>query len=467
MKNKTVAWLIPLVIGLIIWFLPAPAGVKIAGWHLFAIFLATIIAFITGPASMGVLSLLAIVVASLTKTLTIAEAISGFSNDTIWLIVAAFLLSRGFIKTGLGQRIAFVLIKLFGKSPISLAFTLLVSDLIIAPATPSNTARTGGIVYPIARSLASAFGSEPEEGRRKIGAYLIQVISQTSGVTSAMFMTSNAPNPMIVSLVAATFAVQLSWGQWALAGLVPGVISLLLIPLVLYKIYPPEIKDTSKAQEIASEELKKMGAVSLHEKIMLGVFVGCLVLWATATVTNISATTVALLGVVVLLITNVITWADVKKEQGAWDTLIWMGTLIALATFLSKLGFIPWLAQATGESLGGIPWLPALLILFLIYYYIHYMFASLSAHAAALYIAMTSVAIGLGAPVLLVLFMFAFANGLFLPLTHYASGPAPILFGSGYVTQAEWWKLGFIFSIIYIIVWVGIGSMWWKVLGLW
>lgn len=467
MKNKLIAWLIPLIVGGIIWFIPAPEGVKIEGWHLFSIFLATIIAFITGPASMGVLSLLAIVIVALTHTLTIAQAISGFANDTIWLIVAAFLLSRGFINTGLGQRIAFILIKLFGKSPISLAYTLLISDLIIAPATPSNTARTGGIVYPIARSLASAFGSEPDGTRRKIGAYLIQVISQTSGVTSAMFMTSNAPNPMIVSLAAATFAVSLSWGQWALAGLVPGVISLILIPLVLYKIYPPEIKDTHKAQEIADSELQKMGPISIGEKIMLAVFIGCLVLWATATITKISATTVALLGVVVLLLTNVITWSDVKKEQGAWDTLIWMGTLIALATFLSKLGVIPWLANAAGTSLSTLPWLPALLILFLCYYYIHYMFASLSAHAAALYIAMTSVAISLGAPVYLVLYMFAFATGLFLPLTHYASGPAPILFGSGYVTQNEWWKIGFIFSVIYIIVWVGIGSMWWKVLGLW
>lgn len=467
MKGKLLAWIVPIVTGAIIWFSAVPDGLTIEAWHLFAIFLTTILAFITGPASMGVLSLLAIVVATLTKVLPVNAALSGFSNSTIWLIVAAFLLSRGFIKTGLGKRVAFILIRLFGKSPIRLAYTLLVSDLLLAPATPSNTARTGGVVFPIARALAEAFDSEPNGTRRKIGAYLIQVIAQTSGVTSAMFMTSNAPNPMIVSLVVASFAVSMSWGEWALAGIVPGLLSLVLIPLVLYKVYPPEIRDTSQARTIADQELKNMGNFTYQELIMLIVFVGCLGLWATGTITGINATVVALLGVVILLITHVIEWSDVKKEQGAWDTLVWMGTLIALATQLSKLGFIPWLATVTGSFLSGVSWIPALIILFLIYYYIHYMFASLSAHAAALYIAFVSVAIACGAPLMLTIYLFAFANGLFLALTHYASGPAPILFGSGYVTQNEWWKLGFLFSILYILIWGFVGSLWWKIIGIW
>ena len=465
MKNKLIAWLIPILMGIVIWNLPIPEGVKADAWHLFAIFLATIIAFITGPASMGTIAIMAIVLTTLLKVLPVGTALSGFSNSTIWLIVAAFLLSRGFIKTGLGERIAFLLIKAFGKSPISLAYTLLVSDLIIAPATPSNTARTGGVLYPITRSLASAFGSEPDGTRRKIGAYLIQVITQTSGITSAMFMTANAPNPMIVSLVAVSFAITMDWGGWFMAGLVPGLVSLVLMPLILYKLYPPELKDTSKAQDIAREHLERMGAFSKDEKCMLVVFLGCLVLWATGSLTGINATSVALLGVAVLLVTNVLSWSDVKKEQGAWDTLVWMGTLIALATQLTKLGFIPWLAEIIGAGLSGVSWVPALIVLFLAYFYIHYMFASLSAHAAALYIAFASVALACGAPPMLALYLLAFANGLFLPLTHYSSGPASILFASGYVTQTEWWKLGFIFSVVYILIWGGVGSLWWKVLG--
>lgn len=467
MKNKLLAWLIPIVIGLVIWFIPAPEGLKPAAWHLAAIFIATVVAFITGPMSMGALSLTSIVVVCLTQVLKTNEALAGFSNATIWLIVAAFLLSRGFVKTGLGKRIAYMLISAFGKSSLSLAYTLLFSDLILAPATPSNTARAGGVIYPIATSLASAFKSSPADGTaRKIGSFIMQTIYQGNTVTSAMFMTSMAGNTLIVTLVAQSFDIHLSWGLWALAAILPGLVSLLVIPPILYVLYPPEIKDTREAQAMAKDELHNMGPMSGPEKIMLAVFIGCLVLWATATITNISATIVALLGIVVLLITKVLEWNDVKKEAGAWDTMIWMGTLIALAGALNKLGFIGWVANTAGAALTGISWMPAFIILLVIYCYIHYVFASLSAHIAALYVAMVTVAIGVGAPPMLALLAFAFVSNLCMALTHYAAGPSPIIYGSGFVTQGEWWKLGFIFSVVYLVIWVGLGSLWWSLIGL-
>lgn len=468
MNNKLISWGVPILVGVAIWFSPVPEGLKPQAWQLFAIFVSTILGFIFSPLPMGAISLVSIVAVLLTKTLKMGEALSGFSNSTIWLIVAAFLISRGFIKTGLGKRIAYVLIKLFGKNSLSLAYTLLVSDLIIAPATPSNTARAGGILFPIARSLASAFKSEPTDGTaRRIGAFLIQSIYQGNTVTSAMFMTSMAGNTLIVSLVAKSFNLQLSWGQWALAAIVPGLVSLLLIPLVLYKIYPPELKDTREAQVMAGEELKKMGPISKVEKVMLAVFVGALGLWATSSMTGIDATTVALLGVIVLLIFDVINWNDVKKEDGAWDTMIWMGTLISLASFLTSLGFIPWFAKMVAAQMVGISWLMAFVLLLIVYMYMHYAFASLSAHIAATYVAFCSVAIGLGAPVILTLLAFAFVSNLCMALTHYAAGPSPICFGAGYMSQGTWWKLGFIFSVIYLVVWIGLGSLWWKVLGFW
>ena len=468
MKNKIIAWSIPVVIGLALWFSPVPAGVKPEAWQLAAIFVATIVAFITAPMSMGALSLVAITVVALTKVVPIGTALSGFANSTIWLIVAAFMLSRGFIKTGLGKRIAYLLIRTFGKNSLLLSYTLLVSDLLIAPATPSNTARAGGVIYPITKSLASAFQSEPTDGTaRRIGAFLMQVVYQGNTVTSAMFMTAMAGNTLIVQLVADSFKIQLSWMGWMMAALVPGLVSLLIIPLVLYKIYPPELKDTREAQGLAAVELEKMGPISRPEKIMLMVFISCLGLWATATLTKLDATTVALFGVSVLLITDVINWKDVKAEEGAWDTLIWMGTLIALATALNKMGVITWLANMAAGAMAGVSWFAAFVLMLIIYMYIHYAFASLAAHIAALYIAMTSVVIGLGAPVMLSLLAFAFVSNLCMTLTHYAAGPSPIIFGSNYVTQGDWWKLGFVFSILYLIIWVGLGAVWWKVLGLW
>ena len=465
--TKLVRGLLVILIGTAIWLMPIPAGLKPAAWQLFAIFVATIAAFILQPLPIGAIAFISVTFTTLIGVLKPAEALSGFSNGTIWLIVSAFLFAKGFIKTGLGKRIAYVLIRFMGDSTLKLGYTLALSDLIIAPATPSNTARAGGIIFPIVKSLASAFDSEPGPSSRRVGSYLVQTAYQNNTITSAMFMTAMAGNPLIALLAQQTLNIQISWGLWALAAIVPGLLSLLIIPYFLYKVYPPEVTRTPEAKLLAITELKKMGVMSREEKIVAAVFVGSLILWSTATITKLDATVVAMLAVSIMLLTSVLTWKDVLEEQGAWDTLIWMGVLIGLADFLLKLGFIPWFAQSIGNMMIGIPWLYALMILLVVYMYAHYGFASLVAHITAMYAAFASVAVSAGAPAYLVALAIAFMSNLCMSLTHYAAGPAPILFGSGYVDQGTWWKLGFYVSVINILIWVGIGSLWWKVLGLW
>ncbi len=165
--------LIVVIVGLVIWFSPVPAGVKPEAWHLLAIFVATIVGLILTPLPMGAIVILGVMMTALTGVLKIGAVLSGFANNTVWLIVAAFLIARGFIITGLGRRIAFNFIKAFGRKTLGLAYAIEASDLVIAPATPSNTARAGGILYPIVRSLCSTFDSEPGDSARKIGSYLM------------------------------------------------------------------------------------------------------------------------------------------------------------------------------------------------------------------------------------------------------------------------------------------------------
>jgi DASS family divalent anion:Na+ symporter len=144
-----------------------------------------------------------------------------------------------------------------------------------------------------------------------------------------------------------------------------------------------------------------------------------------------------------------------------------MGALVGLADYLSKLGFIPWFAKTMAASIVGIPWLQAFIVLTVVYLYAHYAFASLTAHITAMYPAFIAVAVAAGAPPYLVALALAFMSNLCMSLTHYAAGPSPIYFGAGYVDQNTWWRLGFMVSVINLIIWVGLGSMWWKVLGLW
>ncbi len=465
--NNMVRSLVVLVIGAAIWFTPVPAGLKPEAWKLMAIFVSTILGFILQPLPIGSLAFISVTFTALSGVLKPAEALSGFSNGTIWLIVSAFLFAKGFIKTGLGRRIAYVLIRALGDSTLKLGYTIVLSDLIISPATPSNTARAGGILFPIVKSLSTAFGSEPGSTARRVGAYLMQTAYQGNTITSAMFMTAMAGNPLIASLAANTLKINISWGLWATAALVPGLLSIIVVPYLLYKFYPPEVKKTPEAKTLAAKELELMGAMSRGEKIVAAVFVGALVLWSTSQYTKLDATVVAMLAVTVMMITKVLEWKDVLTETGAWDTLIWMGALIGLADYLSKLGFIPWFAKLVSASMVGVPWMQAFVILLVIYMYAHYGFASLVAHITAMYAAFAAVAVAAGAPAFLVALALAYMSNLCMSLTHYAAGPAPIYFGAGYVDQGTWWKIGFLVSVVNMIIWVGIGSFWWKLLGLW
>lgn len=454
-------------LGVLIWFYPKPLDVNANAWHLFAIFVATILGVILKPMPMGAMAILAMGVATITNTISLNAALEGFQNTISWLVVFAFFISRGFIKTRLGERIAYYFVSCFGKKTIGLSYSLLASELILAPAIPSVTARSGGIIYPIVQGLARSFGSDPVLGtERQIGSYLMKVCYQGSVITSAMFLTAMAANPLFVGLTQQA-GFQLSWGTWALAAILPGILSLFLLPLILYYLYPPTVKSTPHAAEIAKKKLQEMGKIGRAEILMLFVFVCLVILWIFGTSIGISATLAALVGLCGLLLFSVLDWKDVIHESSAWDTFIWFSILIMLATSLNRLGFTPWFSEQVVGIVGEFHWMAAFSILFLIYFYSHYFFASNTAHVGALYPSFLMVAIGLGVPANLAILSFAFASNLFGGLTQYGSGPAPIYYGSGYIEIKDWWRLGFYLSLINIFIWIILGSFWWRALGLW
>ncbi|GIN68727.1 putative malate transporter YflS [Bacillus sonorensis] len=471
-QNKQGLRMIPFIImvlaGVVIWFIPVSAGLDAKAWHLFAIFVATIIGFISKPLPMGAIAVFALAVTALTGTLSIEDTLSGFGNKTIWLIVIAFFISRGFIKTGLGARIAYLFVRMFGKKTLGLSYSLLFSDLILSPAIPSNTARAGGIIFPIIHSLSETFGSTPRNGtERKIGAFLLNVGFQGNLITSAMFLTAMAANPLIAKLAHDVAGVNLTWTSWAVAAIVPGLVSLIITPFVIYKLNPPEIKETPDAAGIATNKLKEMGPFKRSELFMVIVFFLVLFLWIFGSNANIDATTTALIGLSVLFLTQVLDWGDIKKEQGAWDTLIWFSTLLMLATFLNKLGMVGWFSVMMESFVSGFSWISAFLVLILVYFYSHYFFASATAHISAMYSAFFAVMVAAGAPPLLSALTLAFFSNLFGCTTHYGAGAAPVFFGAGYIPEGKWWFIGFILSIVHIATWLVVGGLWWKVLGIW
>jgi divalent anion:Na+ symporter, DASS family len=465
-RSERWRWIVPLTMSAAVWLLPHPAFSS-QKWGLLCLFFGTICALITRPFPSGAIVLVAITAGTLLQLFTLNDALSGFANVTVWLIVAAFLFARGLVQTRLGERIAYTIVRRIGRSPLRLGYSIVLADLVMAPMTPSNTARAGGILFPITLNVARAFGSEPGPTASRIGAFLMKTLYQGDLVVSAMFLTATAPNPLVAEFTRQGSGTQLTWTLWATAALLPGIVGLIIVPYVVYRLCPPDLRETRMAQALAAERLDSMGPLSRRERGMLVVFLLVLLLWLTSEWHGASATTIAYVGLSVLLLTRVLEWQDLLDEKGAWDALVWFGGLMMLSTQLDKAGFPKAFATAVASFFSGWPWWLALAALVIVYVYSHYAFASLVAHVTAMFPAFFAVAIGLGAPPLIAALALGVFSSLNAATTHYGTGPAPIVFGAGYLTQAEWWRIGFLMSLVHLGIWLPVGFLWWKVIGLW
>jgi divalent anion:Na+ symporter, DASS family len=466
-ENRLIRWAIVLVVCVGIWFIPPPNGITPKSWHLLAIFVATITGSIIRPAPGGAVVLIGVAALALTGTLPIEQALAGYADPIVWLVLAAFFMSRGMIKTGLGRRIAFIFIRAIGHHSLGLGYALVSTDMLLAMVIPSNGARAGGIIFPVAKSLAEAYDSRPGETANRLGAFLLTVIYQCDVIACAMFLTGQASNALISKFAQQVTGIEVTYGRWALAAAIPGLISLAVVPIVLYRVFPPEIKHTPAAAQLAADELRLMGRMNRGEKLMLIVFALVASLWMTTALHGINYAAVALLGICVLLLSGVLNWQDVVSERGAWDVFIWYGGLVRMAEALGETGITKRFAEVAASFTVGWKWWFALGLLLLIYFYAHYGFASITAHATAMYIPFLVVILAAGAPPYLAVLSLAYFSNLDASLTHFGTTPAPIYFGAGYVKQRTWWTLGLLVSLITIPIWVIFGFTWWKLLKLW
>ncbi|MGH9254143.1 MAG: DASS family sodium-coupled anion symporter [Vicinamibacterales bacterium] len=453
-------------VGIAIWALPRPDAVDPRAWRLLAIFVATVAGIIAKPLPMGAMAVVGMAAALATRTLTIGEALSGFANATVWLVVAAFFLAAGFIKTGLGARIAYVLVAAFGRTTVGLGYSLVAADLVLAPLVPSNTARAGGVIFPILQSLTgTVFGTEsPASARTRT--FLTLTAYNGTVITSGMFVTAMVANPLVVQL-AADQGVPITWRLWALAAVVPGTISLIVVPLLIYWLCAQGSAATDAAPRAAAAALARLGPVTPSERLMGAVSVVLLGVWILGSSVGIDTTAAALIAVAALLVTGVLHWDDLARDRDAWNTYVWFASLVTMATYLGQFGLTAWFTGEVRSVLGGVGWVPGLLGVVFVYFYSHYFFASNTAHVTAMYAPFLAVALALGTPPLLAALALGFSSNLFASLTHYGTAPAPILFSSGHVPLGTWWRVGFIVSLVNIAIWAGIGAAWWRALGLW
>jgi DASS family divalent anion:Na+ symporter len=436
-------------------------------WYIFSVFIGVIASFIMRPFPMGFSVLIGLIALTAIESITMSEALSGFADTTVWLVIAAFLLAQAVIDTGFGQRVALMLVIKLGGTIRGLAYAVCGSEFILGSVMPSNTARGGGIHAPIVNSLSHSLGSYADNNPHRAGSYLSLVGAHANLIVASMYMTGMAANPLVTKAAKDIFNVDFGWGTWLLGSIVPGLISLLLLPQLLFFLSPPSIREGGEAQEQARNSLKSLGAMNWKEKVMLGVLVILLFLWTTKFLHGMGTTLVAWIAVLMLLISGATTWEDVIKNHRAWDTLIWLGGLLTLANMLLKYGFIEWFVNSLEASVTGYSALTVVIILGICYFYSMYAFSMLTAHIAAMVAPFLAVCLAVGAPPMVAVAIFAYFSCLCGCTTNYSSGPIIIYFGLGYVEAPKWFSTGFLISLYHIMVWIPIGLVWWKVLGWW
>jgi DASS family divalent anion:Na+ symporter len=465
--GRWIRWGLVVLAAVSILLAPRPEGIEPAAWRLCAVFAATMVGLIVQPLSGGAVVLLGVAATAVFQLATPAQALAGYADPLVWMVFSAFMIARGMIKTGLGRRIALRFVRFLGHTSLGLAYALAFTDGLLASVIPSNSARAGGILFPLTKSISESYDSRPGPSAALLGAYLVPLIYQIDVLMCATFLTGQAANPMIAGFALDATGTGINYGTWLLGAIVPALLSLGLMPLLVYRVFPPTIRKTPDAAAYAHRELEAMGPITRSEVVMLGVFLMVFVLWLTARWHPLDYPVVALLGLSALVVSGVLDWDDVRSDKGAWDVFIWYGGLVQLARLLTETGAPRLFAETMGEVLGGVSWPVALVALLLIYFYAHYVFASITAHVTAMYIPFLLVAIATGAPPLLSALVLIYSSNLCACLTHYGTTPAPIYYGSGYVTQARWWTMGFVVSVQHIVIWGGVGALWWKLLGWW
>ena len=476
MKSAWSKLAIVFLVGIVIALLPPPAGLSVYAWQYFALFVAVIVGLILEPVPAAAVGLIGVTIAAVLGLVFSPEqladpkfklpaeaikwALSGFSNTTVWLIFGAFMFALGYEKTGLGKRIALLLVKLLGKRTLGLGYAVTLADLILAPFTPSNTARSGGTIFPVVRNIPGLYGSEPGETSRKIGSYLMWTALAATCVTSSMFLTALAPNLLAVELVKKTAQLDISWTQWFVGFLPVGVLLIATLPFIIYKLYPPEIKSGTEVPAWAAQELDKMGRLSRNEIIMGALVILALALWIFGGA-FIDATTVALVVISLMLLTGIVQWNDILGNKAAWNVLVWFATLVTLAGGLSTVGFISWVATSASNALTGMSAMVVMILLVVLFFLIHYMFASVTAHVTAILPVFLAAGMAVpGLPVPIYALLLCFTLGIMGIITPYATGPSPVYFGSGFVSRKHFWILGTVFGVIFLVALLVIGTPW-------
>jgi L-tartrate/succinate antiporter len=456
-------WAVPLAVAAAVAAVPVPAGLSPTAWHYFALFAGVVAGLMVEPVPAAAVGFIGMALGAASRLVAVEPeaslkwALSGFANGTVWLVFSAFMFALGYERTGLGRRLALLFVRRLGGSTLGLGYAIVLADIVLAPFTPSNTARSAGTIFPVIRHIPPLYDSQPGPTARRIGAYVMWVAFASATITSSMFATALAPNLLALDLVQKGTGLRISMMSWAVGFAPVGLVLAVALPWLAYRLYPPAVKGGREVPEWAAAEIARLGPLSSREVVMALLASVAVALWMTAS-GWFEAATVALLVISVMLAAGVVEWRDIVGNQPAWNVLVLLATLVALADGLNRVGFVGWFAGGAASALAGLSPGQVTVALVAVFFVVHYMFASVTAHATAvLPVVLAAGAAVPGVPLRTFALLLCYSLGIMGVLTPYATGPAPVYFASGFVSRREFWTLGLVFGAFFLVTLLAIG----------
>ncbi|KAJ1886784.1 hypothetical protein LPJ66_009456 [Kickxella alabastrina] len=391
-------------------------------------------------------------------------AISGFSNKIVWLVFCAFHIGKAVEKTGFGRRVSLALVQAMGRSTIGIGYAVCLAELALAPFIPSNTARGGGIVYPIVESVIASLGVDPQMGENPMGGFLSIIASHANLLSSSLFITGMAGNPIVASKAASIFDIEFGFTEWLLGASVPVLLLILIMPPIMHAFMRPTVNFARLECEIRRQNCN-LGPVSEDEYKLCLTLLCCLVMWVGMPYFGIDATVVAFIAIVALILLNVLNWEDVVRNHKAWDTFFWLAAFIVLAEQLSELGVTDWIGNTLSSSLHNASPLRSTLTLAIVYFFSMYFFSSISSHVVAFAGPFFVAGKVLGCPPRLLAILIAIFSSSAGVLTPFSTGSVAMYASQGYITQPKWFLIGIMSAVAILCVSFSVGLLWWKLLG--
>lgn len=471
MKNRIIKMIPVVFFPVLMWMIPTPAGLETETWHLFGLCLSLLCGLIFKPFSEPVISLIILGIgACFVKNYDLLY--TGFAANGVWFLLAVLLACGAFKKTGLGKRMAYILLSKFGKTKfgstsLGLGYAMMLCDLILSPATGSNTSRSA-IVFPIFRGVAESLGSYADKEPRKLGAYLELLEHVVAMSTAVLFLTGMASNAIIASTIKDVTGIELTWMLWFRAAIVPGLIVLLLCPLAVYKLFPPTMKNLGDIKPFVEKGLKEMGPMKKDEKILLTLFLMAIAGWMFGSKIGIDMYVVAFAFLALELLLGVMDWSDLMAEKGAWNMYIWYGAFFSISSAINAGGFYSWLSEQIQKyfDLSAMSSIVALIILVLLSFAVKYFFVSNAAYIASIYPVILTLAASTQVNMMALSLMLAFFGGYGALLCNYGNGASIYIFGNGYVSQKDWYVKGTILLFMIFAVFLAVGLPYWSLTGI-